>query len=124
MTTTTTTPETDQRLSILSSFLSCPHRDLTSLWAVHEPISWSDPLFYRQLAAWYSSHGDVRDHVEAFTAGLCLSTFPGSRDVGLAILEDLPPYQVARVVDFVHGREVKRTTGVIVRDAEGKELRR
>jgi hypothetical protein len=41
-------------------------------------------------------------------ANLCLSDFPGHRDVGLALLRRLPPYEVARVVDFVKGFQVTR----------------
>jgi hypothetical protein len=44
-----------------------------------------------------------------FVVTLVLSDFPGHRDVGLALLRDLPPYQVGRVVDFIHGRKATRT---------------
>src|SRR5262249_53656261 len=47
-------------------------------------------------------------HKEVFIVTLCLSTFAGCRDVGLALLRRLPPYQVARVVDFIHGRKETR----------------
>jgi hypothetical protein len=46
----------------------------------------------------------VRDHKEMFVVNLALSKFDGHRDVGLALLRSLPPYQVARVVDFIHGK--------------------
>ena len=46
--------------------------------------------------------GEVRDHKELFVAALCLSDVEGHRDVGLALLRRLPPYQVDRVVDFLH----------------------
>src|SRR5262249_29796450 len=36
---------------------------------------------------------------------LSLSSFEGHRDVGLALLRKMPPHQVARVVDFIHGRK-------------------
>src|SRR6476469_9212258 len=64
-----------------------------------------DPGFYVRLAAWYADHGDVRDHKEMFIVTLALSDFPGHREVGLAMLRDLPPYQVGRVIDFIHGRK-------------------
>jgi hypothetical protein len=53
----------------------------------------------------------VRDHKEMFIITLALSDFEGHRDAGLAMLRVLPPYQVVRVVDFVHGRRktVKET---------------
>jgi hypothetical protein len=40
-----------------------------------------------------------------FVVTLAMSNFPGHRDVGLAMLRELPPYQVGRVVDFIHGRK-------------------
>ena len=39
---------------------------------------------------------------------LLLSDFDGHRDVGLALLRTLPPYQVLRVLDFIHGRKKTR----------------
>ncbi len=67
-----------------------------------------------RLAAWYSDHGDVRDHKEMFVVTLTLSSFSGHRDVGLALLRGLPPYQVGRVVDFIHGRKTNRTVRAAV----------
>ena len=61
-----------------------------------------------RLAAWYHDHGDVRDHKEMFIVTLVLSDFEGHRDVGLALLRGLPPYQVVRVLDFIHGRKATR----------------
>jgi hypothetical protein len=60
------------------------------------------------LGAWYSDHGDVRDHKEMFIVTLVLSQFEGHRDVGLAMLRNLPPYEVVRVLDFIHGRKTTR----------------
>jgi hypothetical protein len=62
-----------------------------------------DPRFYVHLAAWYFDKGEVRDHKELFVASLALSSFEGHRDVGLALLRRLPPHQVCRVIDFIHG---------------------
>src|SRR5207244_1959947 len=45
---------------------------------------------------------------EMFVIALATGAFPGHRDVGLALLRDLPPFQVGRVVDFVHGRKTDR----------------
>ena len=102
------TGEHDPRLDILNTLLTTPHRRLDAVWPVHRDLAAKDPRFYVRLAAWYHDRGDVRDHKEAFVATLALSDFPGHRDVGLALLRDLPPYQVARVVDFVHGRKTNR----------------
>lgn len=102
--------ENDVRLSILNTLLTTPHRDLDALWPLHEQMAKRDPRFYPRLAAWYFAKGEVRDHKEVFIAALSLSDFPGHRDVGLALLRKLPPYEVARVVDFIHG-DKKATEG-------------
>ncbi len=103
------TREQDLRLEILNTLLTTPHRKLEQIWPVHQEMARQDPRFYVRLAAWYSDHGDVRDHKEMFVISLSLSDFPGHRDVGLALLRGLPPYQVVRVVDFIHGRKTTRT---------------
>lgn len=87
----------------MNTLLTTPHRDLAALYPLHREMSERDPLFYVRMAAWYAENGDVRDHREMFVVNLCLSKFEGHRDVGLALLRNLPPYQVARVVDFVKG---------------------
>ena len=100
-------PEQDYRLSMLNSLLTTPHRELDKIYPVHKEISDQDPLFYRQLGAWYFQNGEVRDHKEMFCINLCLSKFDGSRDIGLAMLRQLPPYQVSRVVDYINGKTTK-----------------
>ena len=100
--------EQDLRLNILNTLLTTPHRRLGEIWPVHAELVRQDPRFYVRLAAWYHDHGDVRDHKEMFVITLCLSTFAGHRDVGLALLRQLPPYEVVRVLDFVHGRKTTR----------------
>lgn len=99
--------EQDIRVEILNTLLTTPHRALENIWPVHAELIERDPRFYVRLAAWYADHGDVRDHKEMFIITLVLSDFPGHRDVGLAMLRGLPPYQLVRVVDFIGGR--KRT---------------
>ncbi|HEV8606774.1 MAG TPA: hypothetical protein VGQ99_15470 [Tepidisphaeraceae bacterium] len=117
------TIEQDLRLRLLNTLLTSPHRKLEAVWPVHQEIVSADPLFYVRLAAWYSNHGDVRDHKEMFVATLAQSNFPGHRDVGLALLRNLPPYEVSRVLDFVHGR--KKTRKVRIKPAKsGKLLKR
>lgn len=95
--------EQDMRLSLLNTLLTTPHRDLAALYPIHRDMIERDPRFYVRLAAWYGANGDVRDHREMFVCNLCLSKFDGHRDVGLALLRKMPPYQVARVVDFIKG---------------------
>jgi hypothetical protein len=97
--------EQDQRLGILNTLLRTPHRRLDELWPIHEELARHDPRFYVHLAAWYFVKGEVRDHKEMFVVALLLSDFEGHRDVGLALLRSMPPYQVVRVVDFIHGRK-------------------
>ncbi len=107
-----TTREQEIRLDILNTLLTTPHRRLDRVWPVHKEMVDSDPLFYVRLAAWYNANGDVRDHKEMFVITLALSDFPGHREAGLGLLRDLPPYQVGRVIDFIHGRKTKRKVRV------------
>jgi hypothetical protein len=100
--------EQDLRLWLLNTLLTTPHRKLEEIRPVHAEMVKSDPRFYVRLAAWYFRHGDVRDHKEMFVVTLVLSDFAGHRDVGLALLRELPPYEVARVLDFIHGRKTTR----------------
>ena len=100
--------EQDLRLRLLNTLLTTPHRKLEEIRPVHAEMVKTDPLFYVRLAAWYFAKGDVRDHKEMFVITLVLSDFAGHRDTGLALLRQLPPYEVARVLDFVHGRKTTR----------------
>lgn len=96
------TNEQDTRIGIINTLLTTPHRELGKINGVHQGFIKQDPLFYRQLAAWYSDKGEIRDTKEVFIINLCLSEFEGHREVGLALLRKLPPFQVARVVTFIH----------------------
>jgi len=100
--------EQDLRLRLLNTLLTTPHRDLGSIYPVHQEMIGQDPRFYVQLAAWYAKQGEVRDHKEMFVVNLVLSDFPGHREVGLALLRQMPPYQVGRVFDFVKGQVIRR----------------
>jgi hypothetical protein len=100
--------EQDIRLNILNTLLTTPHRKLDEIWQVHDAMVRQDPRFYVRLAAWYNDHGDVRDHKEMFVVNLTLSQFAGHRDVGLALLRALPPYEVVRVLDFINGKKSAR----------------
>jgi hypothetical protein len=114
-----TNTEQDVRLRLLNTLLTTPHRKLEEVWPVHRDMVEKDPRFYVRLAAWYADHGDVRDHKEMFVITLVQSDFAGHRDVGLAMLRELPPYQVVRVVDFIHGRKTTKK----VRDKVAKGAR-
>jgi hypothetical protein len=109
--------EQDLRLGILNTLLTTPHRQLDQIWPVHRDMVEKDPRFYVRLAAWYNDQGDVRDHKEMFIINLVLSAFEGHREVGLALLRQLPPYQVVRVLDFINGRKQTRKVRA---DAAGK----
>ena len=112
--------EQDLRLEILNTLLTTPHRKLELIWPVHRSLVEQDPRFYVRLAAWYQDHGDVRDHKEMFIITLALSAFEGHRDVGLAMLRGLPPYQVVRVLDFIHGRKSTRRVRAAASSVEGQ----
>lgn len=96
--------EQDHRVTMMETLLRTPHRQLQSVYPVHQQVAEQDPIFYRALAAWYFQHGEGRDHQEMFVVLLCLADDLQSREVGLALLRRLPPYQVGRVLDFVRGR--------------------
>src|SRR5689334_5511775 len=113
--------EQDVRLRLLNTLLTTPHRKLEEICPVHRDMVQKDPRFYVRLAAWYADHGDVRDHKEMFVVTLVTSDFPGHRDVGLAMLRQMPPYQVARVLDFVHGR--KTTKKVVEKSGSARKGR-
>jgi len=102
--------EKDLRLEIFNTLLTTPHRDLDKVFPVHTQMCEKDPIFYVRLGAWYYDKGEVRDHKEMFIVNLILSDFEGHRDVGLALLRMLPPYEVVRVLDFIHGKRIRRIT--------------
>jgi hypothetical protein len=105
--------EQDLRLALMNTLLKTPHRQLEALCPLHAEVVTKDPLFYVRLAAWYFDHGDVRDHKEMFIVTLALSDFEGHRDAGLALLRELPPYEVVRVVDFIHGTKEQQGETVV-----------
>jgi hypothetical protein len=112
--------EQELRSELLNSLLTTPHRNLEGVYTSHEQMIKQDPLFYVHLAAWYADHGEVRDHKEMFVCMLSLSDFEGHRDVGLALLRELPPYEVARVVDFIKGSVVQRRVPRLNQRGRGK----
>lgn len=111
------TAERDLRLEILNSLLTSPHRKLEQVTDIHQLIVELDPIFYGHLAVWYQHHGDVRDHKEVFVAHLLTSNLTEHRDAGFVMLQEFPPYQVARVVDFMkqHQNKMPRSARTAVR---------
>ncbi|NET39137.1 MAG: hypothetical protein F6K19_45400 [Cyanothece sp. SIO1E1] len=108
----TTITERDWRLEMLNSLLTTPHRKLETVAETHQLMAELDPIFYGHLAVWYERNGDVRDHKEVFIAHLLTSNLTEHRDAGFIMLQAMPPYQVARVVDFM-----KRHLGKVPRSA-------
>src|SRR5918912_2420745 len=104
--------ERDVRLEMLNSLLTTPHRKLADVAELHQTMLERDPLFYGHLAVWYQRHGDVRDHKEVFVGNLLTSEAAEHRGAGFMLVQQLPPYQVARVVDFV-----KQQRGTLPRSA-------
>lgn len=98
---TMNTAERDLRLEMLNSLLTTPHRQLEKVAEIHKLIVELDPIFYGHLAVWYQHNGDVRDHKEVFVSHLLASPLTEHRDAGFAMIQEFPPYQVARIVDFM-----------------------
>lgn len=116
--------EKDTRSTLLTSFLNTPHREIETLQPLHEELVTGDPLFYQHLAAWYFDHGVVRDHRLLLVANLCLSTFPNHREVGLALLHKLAPYEVQRVIKYIKGDDIERSVPTGERDAKKHRVMR
>ena len=96
---TETSSESDIRLDILNSLMTCPHGELDLILEVHHQMINQDPLFYARLAAWYAKQSSaVRDHGQAFTVSLLLSRFDGHRQQGRDRLHDLGPKPLLYVV--------------------------
>jgi hypothetical protein len=108
--------ERDLRLEMLNSLLTTPHRKLEQVAEIHKLITELDPIFYGHLAVWYQRNGDVRDHKEVFVGHLLTSDLPEHRDAGFMMLQEFPPYQVARVVDFMkqHRNKLPRSARTAV----------
>ncbi|HEY9853978.1 MAG TPA: hypothetical protein V6D28_31200 [Leptolyngbyaceae cyanobacterium] len=95
------TAERDLRLEMLNSLLTTPHRKLEQVSEIHKLIIELDPIFYGHLAVWYQRNGDVRDHKEVFVGNLLTSNLNEHRDAGFVMLQEFPPYEVSRIVDFM-----------------------
>lgn len=109
--------ERDLRLEMLNSLLTTPHRQLEQVAEIHKLIIELDPIFYGHLALWYQRNGEVRDHKEVFLAHLLTSDLLEHRDAGFVMLQEFPPYQVARIVDFMkqHRNKLPRSARTAVR---------
>jgi hypothetical protein len=106
--------EQDVRVEILNSFLTTPHRKLEELAPLHTSALERDPLFYGHLAPWYFDKGEVRDHKLLFVSHLATSDYPEFREAAWVLLQQLAPYEVARVLDHM-----KRVIGKTPRSFKG-----
>jgi hypothetical protein len=108
--------ERDLRLDMLNSLLTTPHRELEKVSGLHDELMTLDPIFYGHLAVWYLRNGDVRDHKEVFVGNLLTSEVEEHRGAGFMLVQEFPPYQVSRVVDFLkaHKHKVPRTARTAV----------
>src|SRR6266567_8887186 len=117
----TQTSERDIRVQILNSFLTTPHRKLEELAPLHTSALERDPLFYGHLAPWYFEKGVVRDHKLLFVAHLATSDYPEFRGAAWVLLQQLAPYEVARVLD--HTKQVIGKTPRSLRSAITRYLK-
>ncbi|MFB2977356.1 LAGLIDADG family homing endonuclease [Microseira sp. BLCC-F43] len=110
------TAERDLRLEMLNSLLTTPHRKLDQVAEIHKLIVELDPIFYGHLAVWYQHNGDVRDHKEVFVGNLLTSNLTEHRDAGFVMLQQFPPYEVSRIVDFMkqHRNKMPRSARTAV----------
>lgn len=111
------TVERDLRLEMLNSLLTTPHRELGKVAELHKMMVELDPIFYGHLAVWYQRNGEVRDHKEVFVGNLLTSQLTEHRGAGFVMLQQFPPYQVARIVDFMkqHQQKLPRSARTAVR---------
>ena len=117
----TETSERDIRVQILNSFLTTPHRKLDELAPLHVGALERDPLFYGHLAPWYFENGEVRDHKTLFVAHLATSDHTEFRNAAWVLLQQLAPYEVARVLD--HAKRVVGKTPRSLKNAIGHYLK-
>lgn len=118
------TQETDVRVEVLNSFLTTPHRKIEALAPLHRSALERDPLFYGHLAPWYFAKGEVRDHKLLFVAHLATSDFAEFREAAWVLLQQLAPYEVARVLDHtkrVIGKTPRSLRGAITRYLKTRE---
>lgn len=98
--------EQDFRLAILNALLRTPHRAVAPHMPLFEHVHERDPRFFGPLAAWYFKNGSVHDLKQLFAAYMATSKFSDDyRNAGIAMITELPPYQVERVIGLIKGHE-------------------
>lgn len=116
--------ERDLRIDMLNSLLTTPHRDLNKVAELHKDFLELDPIFYGHLAVWYLQNGEVRDHKEVFVANLMSSNLSEHRAAGFVLLQKFPPYEVARIIDFMkqqHGSLPRSTRTAVKQYLQDRE---
>ena len=102
--------EVDNRIRLISSLPKVPHGDLNAVWNAHVPTAQSDPYFYERLAVWMVRGNIPRDIKVASIAVLLESSDEECRKTGAALLWEIEPYMVYRVVRFITGYHEKPKT--------------
>lgn len=117
--------ERDIRTAILDSLLTTPHRGLDKVASVHADMLDQDPEYYAKLAVWYQRNQTVRDHKEVFVANLLQSGDEEFRSAGFVLLQEFPPYEVARIIRFMKeqfkGKVPRSTRTAVVRYLRQRE---
>jgi hypothetical protein len=110
--------EGNTRVTMLNSFMTCPHRDLDMVKDVHSNLREKDPVFYAHLATWYQKQeSPIRDHNELFCAHLITDKFLDNREVGLALWQKFPVFMKMKILGFIEGKIAK------LREKTGKKVK-
>lgn len=90
---------------IFKTLLRTPHRAVDETICIHREQYDRDPNFYAKLAVHAAMRGGctVRDVNEVFIANLFTSEFQEHREAAYVMLQNLPPYEVTRVMNMVTG---------------------
>jgi hypothetical protein len=92
---------------IFRSLLRTPHhgKAIDETIALHKAQFDRDPHLYGKLAVYAVAEGNcaVRDIQDVFVATLFASPYEEHRSAAWVMLQDMPPYRVARILDYVTG---------------------
>ena len=105
----------ESRLEVMDKLLTPFHGQIGSLIDLHRRAMERDPDFYGRLATWNQRRGLARP--ESFVATL-LTASPEHREAGFALLQDLTPSQVSRVIKILKrhvGKTPRSTRAAVIR---------
>jgi len=112
------TTELSAKKELLRSLMRCPHRKLEETIPVFSGALGRDPFFAGKClyALTLRDYNQIRDLGEAAVAFLLTSPHPEHRDAGRVCLQELEPYRVYRVGNFIrqHLRPNRQVKGAIV----------